>query len=833
VERAEVAAGRVVASLSPVSPSNIPPVPGVLRSFAIPEDGAADGVAGDASCGGSAASARARSLIRGAPRRYIERFHRTRAARRLRRAAVRSRTDFDEPIAVTFSRHTSRFAALAAALALGAGAAPLAAQAAADSLSLSVDDAVRRALETGDEVRLANARREAASAQIGVARASGLPQLRMAGNFSHVYENARAQAVGQIFNQPNTYNVNLNLSMPLFQGGRVGAGLRGAASLRAAAEADVLDTRADVTVQVLQAYLSALLADRLVQIQLTNLQQAEARLTQVQQFEAAGRASRYDVLRARVERANLEPTLIQARGDRDLAFLELRRLLNLPTDQPVRLTSGVRPDEARSLAAAMDAASAALDSASFAGLPAVRAAELRAVASRASVSIAKADYLPSVSIVLQNGWQAFPLETRLPLEAGRLDTVDCPAGSAADRVCTQQNGGWFTDRNLALQVSWPVFDGLRTRSNVALARSNYLVAQLQARQAREAAAVEAGRARSLLRSAATDVATVTPMTIEDGVALTGDLHPLETIDAPLADRGRSHGPRRPRRRPQVYVREGEQVAPGAQLLARVRGERAGQRRRAAARAPRPTAWPRSRAGQRAVDARAEPVAVQAGRRSPSVTCDLAAGRRRRARARRRRPARLRASSNEARDTRVVAPASGVVEKRLVDGGVHLSAARRCSRSCAGRAGAGRRGARAAGAAVRAGQVVHFVADARRFDGKVARVSPTIDPATRAVTVYVQVPNPGGTLRGGTFATGRVVSRTLENVARRPRPPRCARGRRAASRSSTASTARRSTSPPCSAGMPSTSRGGRADHRRAPAATRSSSATSGCWAGACR
>jgi membrane fusion protein, multidrug efflux system len=66
-------------------------------------------------------------------------------------------------------------------------------------------------------------------------------------------------------------------------------------------------------------------------------------------------------------------------------------------------------------------------------------------------------------------------------------------------------------------------------------------------------------------------------------------------------------------------------------------------------------------------------------------------------------------------------------------------------------------------AVRVGQVVHFVADARRFDGKVARISPTIDPATRAVTVYVQVPNPGNNLRGGTFATGRVVSRTLTNV----------------------------------------------------------------------
>jgi RND family efflux transporter MFP subunit len=65
--------------------------------------------------------------------------------------------------------------------------------------------------------------------------------------------------------------------------------------------------------------------------------------------------------------------------------------------------------------------------------------------------------------------------------------------------------------------------------------------------------------------------------------------------------------------------------------------------------------------------------------------------------------------------------------------------------------------------VHVGQIVHFVADAKRFDGRVARVSPTVDPTTRAITVYVEIPNPGGALRGGTFATGRVVSRTLTNV----------------------------------------------------------------------
>ncbi|HWK89140.1 MAG TPA: TolC family protein [Longimicrobium sp.] len=379
-------------------------------------------------------------------------------------------------------------------------AAPLAAQS-ADSVSLSAREAVNRALEAGDEVRLATARRDAVSAQVGSARAAGLPQLRMAGSFSHVYENARAQAVGQIFNQPNSYNVNFNLSMPVFQGGRVGAGLRGARSLQGAAAADVEESQAEVTVLVLRAYLTALLADQLVAIQETNLRQAEARLAQVEQLERAGRAARYDVLRARVERANLEPALIQSRGDRELAFVELRRLLNLPASQPIRLTSGVDPDESRRLAEELEAAAARADTSTFSVLPAVRAAELRVTANRAAVSAARADYLPTVNMFVQSGWQAFPLETRFPLQGGALETVECPVGSDPDRVCTQQNGGWFSDRNLGVQVSWPIFDGMRARSNVAQARANWTIARLQARIERESAVAEAQRAAAVLRQA--------------------------------------------------------------------------------------------------------------------------------------------------------------------------------------------------------------------------------------------------------------------------------------------------------------------------------------------
>jgi len=384
---------------------------------------------------------------------------------------------------------------LTAAAALSALASPVAGQ---DSLSLSLGAAVDRAL-AGEEVSLAQGRRDAAGAAVTSARSGGLPTLRLSGTFNHVYENARAQAVGQIFNQPNTYTTNATLSLPLFQGGRVAYGTRAAVRLRDAAGADVEATRADVTVLVLRAYLAAQLAERLVAIQDTNLTLAEARLRQVEQFERGGRASRYEVLRARVELANLQPAAIAARGQRDLALVELRRLTNLPEEQPVRLTTGLDAAAVEAIAVAADAAEA--DSAALSALPEVQAARFRAAASRAQVRVAAAQTLPTLSLNLVSGYQAFPPSLTFPFKGGALEEIDCPDGSPADRVCTQQNGGWFSDRSVQLVVNWPVFDGLRGRGDVRQARAGQFVAETQARQALETARLEAVRARTELARA--------------------------------------------------------------------------------------------------------------------------------------------------------------------------------------------------------------------------------------------------------------------------------------------------------------------------------------------
>jgi len=46
---------------------------------------------------------------------------------------------------------------------------------------------------------------------------------------------------------------------------------------------------------------------------------------------------------------------------------------------------------------------------------------------------------------------------------------------------------------------------------------------------------------------------------------------------------------------------------------------------------------------------------------------------------------------------------------------------------------------------------------RTFRGRLERISPTADPATRQVRIYVSIPNPGGTLVAGLYAEGRVTT----------------------------------------------------------------------------
>jgi RND family efflux transporter MFP subunit len=61
--------------------------------------------------------------------------------------------------------------------------------------------------------------------------------------------------------------------------------------------------------------------------------------------------------------------------------------------------------------------------------------------------------------------------------------------------------------------------------------------------------------------------------------------------------------------------------------------------------------------------------------------------------------------------------------------------------------------------LRPGMPVELAVDGfgeRKFTGRIERINPATEPGTRAILVFVGVPNPQGELRGGMFSTGRVA-----------------------------------------------------------------------------
>ena len=248
-----------------------------------------------------------------------------------------------------------------------------------------------------------------------------------------------------------------------------------------------------------------------------------------------------------------------------------------------------------------------------------------------------------------------------------------------------------------------------------------------------------------------DVTVAQVTGIVDGIAITGNLRPIETVMVRARLEGDLQG---------VFVREGQNVRAG-QLLARFEsieqqsGLQSASADKAAAEGDLATAqWNLQQSEDLFKAGAIAETEVRIARNA------VATARARVAAAN----ARLRTSSTSARDTRVLAPTSGTIERRFVENGEHVangaqmfSVVRNNVLELA--AAVPERLANS----VSPGQPVRFFANGVNFEGRVARVSPTVDPLSRSITVYVQIPNSNGALKGGTFASGTLLARNIANA----------------------------------------------------------------------
>ncbi len=367
-----------------------------------------------------------------------------------------------------------------------------------DTLRLTLADCVRTALEQGEEMRHAEAVYESARAVYLQARSTALPQLSLSTNYTRQIESVfrksadvdieafEADTLAPIedrvrelekalptsgllglaglfsntsFGSENTWTAGLNLSQKLLEGGSIWNSISAAKHAMRAAELIRVDRAEETTLQVRVAYLAALLADRGVRIAELALEQAESQLERVRLRHDVGEASEFELLQAEVQRDNEVPVVMRTRAARDLAYLELARLVNLPSGSPIQLVTPILED------AAVPAEPAAVDTAGLVDL-ALEAAGIDALdsvarARKSAVGVAASGKWPSLSLFADYSEQAFPSDL------------------------FPKSDDWQKNVSAGAVLQWSLFDGFRTRGAIQQAKAEHLQAQYTLQQTRE------------------------------------------------------------------------------------------------------------------------------------------------------------------------------------------------------------------------------------------------------------------------------------------------------------------------------------------------------------
>lgn len=134
-----------------------------------------------------------------------------------------------------------------------------------------------------------------------------------------------------------TYQMSLNFSFPLFTSGRLTSVYRQANYNYQATLESIKQSRQETILNVKQAFYGYLLARRFLEVAEESVGLAEKHLKNVRNLAEVGMATKFDLLRAEVQLANLQPQLIRARNGLQISELALKNLLGLDLNQPVEI----------------------------------------------------------------------------------------------------------------------------------------------------------------------------------------------------------------------------------------------------------------------------------------------------------------------------------------------------------------------------------------------------------------------------------------------------------------------------------------------------------------
>ena len=131
----------------------------------------------------------------------------------------------------------------------------------------------------------------------------------------------------------------LNLSLPIYTGGKLKFGIISAELLEKASRLDLENQKEAVINNTIEAYANLFKAAQTVTIVKDNLAQSRQREKEFSDLEKNGLLARNDLLKAQLQSSNIDLALVDAENNLQLAQLNMDILLGLPTDTQLAIDS--------------------------------------------------------------------------------------------------------------------------------------------------------------------------------------------------------------------------------------------------------------------------------------------------------------------------------------------------------------------------------------------------------------------------------------------------------------------------------------------------------------
>lgn len=353
----------------------------------------------------------------------------------------------------------------------------------AQSLELNLETVRKLALENNPQLKAAQKDIQKATTKVKESFGSLLPTVNTYANYQRAWElptiyfdnpdPTGPKKISFKMGQTHTLASGLKIDQPLYLGGSAWNGYQLAQLGQDLSAQQLKITRTDVLLNATDAYLGLLFARSVIDVNKQAVETAEKNLQQVQNLEAVGKGSHFDVLRAEVQLASLQPQLISAQNNARLAESRLKMALNLSSNQTVEVTEKLTYKPSPLTAIGVET----LVQQAFQQRPEMQILSTQKVMAQKQVSLSRASLMPKLVFSTTYQYQ------------GEKETTNF------------KKDDFFNSFNSSISVSLPLFTGYQTQSRIQQAKIELQKTSDQADLVRQAIRLEVETALFTTREA--------------------------------------------------------------------------------------------------------------------------------------------------------------------------------------------------------------------------------------------------------------------------------------------------------------------------------------------